>query len=72
MHKTHDDFFYYHFGYTFSLIEYKKIIGLGNLEHGFRTPSSIFYLNSLFYLPIIELSLINSGVIFYMIFSNFF
>ena len=24
MHKTHDDFFYYHFGYTFSLIEYKK------------------------------------------------
>ena len=72
MHKTHDDFFYYHFGYTYSLIEYKKIIGLGNLEHGFRTPSSIFYLNSLFYLPIIELSLINSGVIFYMIFSNFF
>ena len=72
MHKTHDDFFYYHFGYTYSLIEYKKIIGLGNLEHGFRTPSSIFYLNSLFYLPIIELSLINSGAIFYMIFSNFF
>ena len=72
MHKTHDDFFYYHFPYTVSLIEFKKIFGLGNLEHGFRTPSSIFYLNSLFYLPILEKSLINSGAIFFLIFSNIF
>ena len=72
MHKTHDDFFYYHFPYTVSLIEHKKIFGLGNLEHGFRTPSSIFYLNSLFYLPIIDKSLIHSGAIFYLIFSNIF
>ena len=56
MYKTHDDFFYYHFHYTISLIEFKKIFGVGNLEHGFRTPSSIFYLNSLFYLPITEKS----------------
>ena len=28
--------------------------GLGNFNHGFRTPSSIFYLNSLFYLPVIK------------------
>ncbi len=72
MYKTHDDFFYYHFPYTISLIEFKKIFGVGNLEHGFRTPSSIFYFNSLFYLPIIEKSLINSGAIFFLIFANIF
>ena len=72
MYKTHDDFFYYHFPYTISLIEFKKIFGVGNLEHGFRTPSSIFYLNSLFYLPILEKSLINSGAIYFLIFSNIF
>ena len=72
MHKTHDDFFYYHFPYTVSLIELKKIFGLGNLEHGFRTPSSIFYFNSLFYLPILQKSLINSGAIYFLIFSNIF
>ena len=72
MFKNHDDFFYYHFPYIISLIEFKKIFGLGNLEHGFRTPSSIFYFNSLFYLPILEKSLINSGAIFFIIFSNIF
>ena len=70
MYKTHDDFFYYHFPYTVSLIEFKKIFGVGNLEHGFRTPSSIFYFNSLFYLPILEKSLINSGAIFFLVFTN--
>ena len=70
MHKNHDDFNYYHFAYTLSLIEYKKILGLGFLNHGFRTPSSIFYLNSLFYLPYIKYFLINSGVVFIMGFSN--
>ena len=72
IYKTHDDFFYYHYPYTLSLIEFKKIFGLGNLEHGFRTPSSIFYLNSLFYLPILNKLLINSGAIFFVIFSNIF
>ena len=72
MYKNHDDFFYYHFAYTLSLIETKKIIGIGHLEHGFRTPSSIFYLNSLFYLPIIKLYLINIGAIYFMGFTNVF
>lgn len=72
MYKNHDDFYYYHFPYTLSIIEFKKIIGLGNLEHGFRTPSSIFYLNSLFFLPKIDLALINSGAIYYLIFANLF
>ena len=70
MYKNHDDFSYYHFSYTLTLIEYKKILGLGLLNHGFRTPSSIFYLNSLFYLPYIKYFLVNSGVVFIMGFSN--
>ena len=72
MYKNHDDFFYYHFQYTLSLIEFKKIFGLGLLEHGYRTPSSIFYLNSLFYLPGIKFFLLNSGAIFIFGFSNIF
>ena len=72
MYKNHDDFFYYHFPYTISLITQKKIIGIGLLEHGFRTPSSLFYLNSLFYLPIVDYYLINAGAIFIMGFSNLF
>ena len=35
-------------------------------------PSSIFYFNSLFYLPILKKSLINSGAIYFLIFSNIF
>ena len=52
--KTHDDFPYYHFPYTYYLTQDKLIIGTGTFNHGFRTPSSIFYLNSLFYLPFIK------------------
>jgi len=70
MYKNHDDFYYYHFSYTLTLIEYKKILGIGLLNHGFRTPSSIFYLNSLFYLPYVKYFLLNSGAVFIMGFSN--
>lgn len=70
MYKNHDDFFYYHFSYTLSIINYKKILGLGLLNHGFRTPSSIFYFNSLFYLPHIKYFLMNSGAVFIMGFCN--
>ena len=46
------------------------IIGVGPLNHGFRTPSSIFYLNSLFYFPYIEYYLYHMGAILIMGFSN--
>ena len=59
MYKNHDDFFYYHFQYTLSLIHFEKIFGLGLKGHGYRTPSSLFYLNSLFYLPGIKYYLLN-------------
>ena len=72
LYKNHDDFFYYHFQYTLSLINFKKIIGIGLLEHGYRTPSSIFYLNSLFYLPGIKYFLLHSGAIYVFGFSILF
>ena len=59
--KSHDDFSYYHFPYTYYLTQESLIIGVGNLNHGFRTPSSIFYLNSLFYLPFISHFSFNIG-----------
>ena len=45
------------------LTQENLVIGAGQLVHAFRTPSSIFYLNSLFYLPIIEYFLFNMGAI---------
>ena len=72
LYKNHDDFFYYHFQYTLSLINFKKIIGIGLLEHGYRTPSSVFYLNSLLYLPGIKYFLIHSGAIYVFGFSILF
>ena len=59
--KSHDDFIYYHFPYTYYLTQENLIVGTGNLNHGFRTPSSIFYLNSLFYLPYIKYYSFNIG-----------
>ena len=47
VYKNHDDFPYYHFPYTYYLTQSDIHIGVGNFGHGFRTSSSIFYLNSL-------------------------
>lgn len=69
--KNHDDFFYYHLPYELTLINYSKIVGLGQLGiTGFNTQSSIFYLNSLFYLPVINLYVMHFGVIFIYLFST--
>ncbi len=68
--KTHDDFGYYHFPYSYYLNKFSMIIGIGPLNHGFRTPSSIFYLNSLFYLPYLEYYLYHMGAILIFGFSN--
>ena len=72
MYKNHDDFFYYHFPYTLTIVEYKKILGIGNLNHGFRTPSSIFYINSIFYLPFVKYFMMNVAAALFMGFSNIF
>ena len=68
--KSHDDFSYYHFAYTYYLTQNNLFVGIGNFNHGFRTPSSIFYLNSLFYLPIIKYYFFHLGAVMIMGFSS--
>ena len=68
--KNHDDFPYYHFSYTYQLTQDSLGFGIGKLNHGFRTPSSIFYLNSLFYLPLAEYYLFNFSAVFIFGFAN--
>lgn len=68
--KNHDDFPYYHFPYTYYLTQQSLHIGIGQLNHGFRTPSSIFYINSLFYLPYANYYLFNFFSLFILGFAN--
>lgn len=70
--KTHDDFPYYHFPYSYYLTQNPLFIGIGQFNHGFRTPSSLFYLNSLFYLPIIKYYTFYIPTVLIMGFSNLF
>ena len=72
IYKTHDDFPYYHFPYTYYLTQNSMIIGLGQFNHGFRTPSSLFYMNSLFYLPFIKYFMFNLLPVLIMGFANLF
>jgi hypothetical protein len=64
--KTHEDFPYYHFPYTHYLTQNSLIIGLGNYDLGFRTPSSVFYLGSLFYLPVVKFYMFLMPAILFM------
>ncbi len=68
--KTHDDFPYYHFSYSHYLTENSLIFGIGQFNLGYRTPSSIFYLNSLFYLPLVKYFMFHMPAILIMGFSN--
>ncbi|MBD1139664.1 hypothetical protein IDH15_00110 [Pelagibacterales bacterium SAG-MED38] len=68
--KTHDDFHYYHFPYSYYLTQNSLLVGVGQFNHGFRTPSSIFYLNSLFFLPLAKYYLFYIPTLLIMGFSN--
>ena len=68
--KNHDDFSYYHFPYTYYLTQQSLYIGIGQFNHGFRTPSSIFYINSLFYLPYAKFYLFNFFSLLILGFAN--
>ena len=70
LHKNHDDFSYYHFPYTYYLTQQSFYIGIGQFNHGFRTPSSIFYINSLFYLPYAKFYLFHFSSIYILGFAN--
>jgi len=69
--KTHDDFSYYHLPFTKYLTEHKVIFGMGNLGHGYKLISSLFFLNSTFYLPVIEYFSFHFSLIFFLIFFNY-
>jgi len=68
--KNHDDFPYYHFPYSIFLTEFTHPIGFGRLNEGFRSPSSIFFINSMFYLPKISFYSFHFAQAFIMFFSN--
>ncbi|MDB9827298.1 hypothetical protein OAC14_03065, partial [Candidatus Pelagibacter sp.] len=70
IYKTHDDFPYYHFQYSYYLTQSSSYIGIGSFNHGFKTPSSIFYLNSLFYLPSIKYYMFHMPALLVIGFTN--
>jgi hypothetical protein len=69
--KNHDDFPFYHLTYSLGLTESKIQLGLGNLGHGYRHHSSVFYLNSLIFLPYIKFYLFHSIGLITLLFVNF-
>ena len=70
--KTHDDFPYYHLPNALHFSENKLEFGLGHLNHGFKQPSSIFYLYSLFNLPFIKFYAFNFINFLFLIFAVFY
>ena len=67
--KTHDDFPYYHFPYTYYLTQNKLMFGIGNLTMDLELHHQ-FYLNSLYYLPYINFFFFHMGSILIMGFVN--
>ena len=70
--KNHDDFPYYHFPYIHLLTQDSHHVGLGLLNNGFRNQSSLFFFNSLFYLPKIDIYFYHIGAVFFLGFTNLF
>ncbi len=69
--KSHDDFSYYHLTYSLGLTENKIQLGLGNFWQGYRHHSSLFYLNSLIFLPYIQFYLFHSIGFITLVFVNY-
>ena len=69
--KNHDDFAFYHLTYSFALTQDKINFGMGNLSLGYRHHSSLFFINSLLYLPIIKFYLFHSIAFITLIFANY-
>ena len=70
--KNNEDYPYYHLPYTLNLVEHKLQFGISHFNIAFRTPSSLFYLQSLFYLPYIKYYLFHSSGLLVLIFCNLF
>lgn len=71
IYKNHDDFGYYHLTYSLNLTQNNFIIGTGHFSHGFRTNSSIFFYNSLLYLPYIKFYLFHISAFYILLFVNY-
>ena len=70
--KPHDDFHYYHFPYIHYLINSDFIFGIGHVNHGFRTPSSIFYLNAILFNKFTGYGTFHFGAALYLLFANLY
>ena len=68
---NHDDFSYYHLTYSLGLTEDKLVFGLGNFQHGYKHHSSIFFFNSIIYLPFIKFYLFHASGWFILVFANY-
>jgi hypothetical protein len=68
--KNNEDFPYYHLSYALNLVETNAIIGFGNLNSAYRTSSSLFYFNSLLYMPYIKFYLFHASGIYILTFAN--
>ena len=70
--KNHEDFPYYHLPYIIHIVENKLQFGIGLINYSYRTTSSLFYLNSTFYLPYIKFYLFHSASLIILFFANIF
>lgn len=57
--KNNEDFAHYHLQSSLHFAQQKLQFGIGNLDHGFKHISSLFFLMSLNYLPFFEYYLFN-------------
>ena len=57
--KNNEDFGYYHLPMSLQLVEQKLQFGLGNINIAYNHFSSLFHINSLFYLPVTKIYLFN-------------
>ena len=69
--RNHDDFNYYHLTYSLGLTEHKIFMGLGQFQHGYKHHSSLFFFNSIIFLPYIKYYLFHSLGWFTLIFINY-
>ena len=70
--RHHDDFNYYHLTYSLGLTENKLFLGLGHFSHGYKHHSSLFFFNSIIFLPYIKYYLFHSLGWFTLLFVNYF
>ena len=69
--RNHDDFNYYHLTYSLGLTENKIFLGLGQFGHGYKHHSSLFFFNSITFLPYIKYYLFHSLGWFTLVFVNY-